>query len=72
MSSIFYSLLVVFGVFFSKTKLYISSVFIGISTIAMSALGLFGTNNFDPLVSDSVKTFLLWFFYSVKLYFFHE
>ena len=70
MSSIFYSLLVVFGVFFSKTKLYISSVFIGISTIAMSALGLFGTNNFDPLVSDSVKTFYYGFFILLSFIFF--
>ncbi len=61
-SSIFYSLLVVFGVFFSRFRLYIISVFIGITTIAMSALGLFGTNNYNPLVSDSVKTFYYGFF----------
>jgi len=61
-SVIFYSLLIIFGIFFSKSRLYINSVFIGIFTIAMSALGLFGTNNFDPLVSDSVKTFYYGFF----------
>ena len=37
-SSIFYSLLVVFGVFFRDLG-FIISVFIGITTIAMSALG---------------------------------
>ena len=61
-SSIFYSLLMIFGIFFKKSRPYIISVFIGISTIAISALGLFGTNNFDPLVSDSVKTFYYAFF----------
>ena len=61
-SVIFYSLLIIFGIFSSKSRLYLISVFIGIFTIAMSALGLFGTNNFDPLVSDSVKTFYYGFF----------
>ena len=61
-SSIFYSLLMIFGIFFKKSRPYTISVFIGISTIAISALGLFGTNNFDPLVSDSVKTFYYAFF----------
>ena len=61
-SLIFYSLVIIFGIFFPKSRLYIISVFIGISTIAFSALGLFGTNNFDPLVSDSVKTFYYGFF----------
>jgi len=61
-SSIFYSLLMIFGIFFKKSRPYTISVFFGISTIAISALGLFGTNNFDPLVSDSVKTFYYAFF----------
>ena len=61
-SLIFYSLVIIFGIFFPKSRLYIISVFIGISTIAFSALGLFGTNNFDPLVSDSVKTLYYGFF----------
>lgn len=61
-SLIFYSSVLIFGIFFPKSRLYIISVFIGIFTIAFSALGLFGTNNFDPLVSDSVKTFYYGFF----------
>jgi len=30
--------------------------------VAVSALGLFGTNNFDPLVGDSIKTYYYSFF----------
>lgn len=69
-SIIFYVGLILFSLFNRKLRPYFSSVFIGILTVFVSALGLFGTNNFDPLVGDSVKTFYYGFFITLSFIFF--
>tara|TARA_B100000676_G_C17910501_1_gene749729 strand:- start:495 stop:1022 length:528 start_codon:yes stop_codon:yes gene_type:complete len=38
------------------------SPFLGMLIVSFSALGLFGTYNFDPLVGDSMKTFYYGYF----------
>lgn len=55
---------------FTKTpnKFIILSPFIGIILIILSALGLF-TNNFDPKIGDSVKTFYYGFLIVISLIF---
>jgi len=69
-SIIFYLGLILFSLFNRRLRPYLSSVFIGILAVSISALGLFGTNNFDPLVGDSVKTFYYGFFITLSFIFF--
>ena len=45
------------------------SQFIGMFFVAISALGLFGTNNFDPKVGDSVKTYYISFLITLSFIF---
>ena len=61
-SGIFYLLLIPIGIIRRKSRVLMFSPFIGLVTVSVSALGIFGTNNFDPLVADSVKTYYYSFF----------
>lgn len=56
-SLIFYSLLFLFSLFKKKFRAILLAPFLAMFIISLSSLGIFGTNNFDPLVGDSVKTF---------------
>lgn len=61
-SGIFYLLLIPISTLRRKSRVLMLSPFIGLVTVSVSALGIFGTNNFDPLVADSVKTYYFSFF----------
>ncbi len=56
-SSIIYFLLVLFAIFKKDIRPILLSTFIGIVIVSSSALGFFGTKNFDPNTGDSFKTF---------------
>ena len=56
-STIFYFLIIIFSIFKKKSRNMLLTPFLGMLIISFSALGLFGTYNFDPLVGDSMKTF---------------
>ncbi len=56
-SLIVYFLLLLFAIFEKRLRVILISPFIGIFVVSMSALGLFGTNNYDPNIGDSFKTF---------------
>lgn len=56
-SILFYILLVLSGAIFRKSRIFIFSTVIGLVVVICSAAGFFGTNNYDPLVGDSVKVF---------------
>lgn len=56
-SVIFYILLFLFSFFKRKFRAIFLAPFLAMFIISLSALGVLGTNNFDPLISDSVKTF---------------
>ena len=45
------------------------SQFIGMLILALSALGVFGTNNFDPKVGDSVKIYYISFLITLSFIF---
>ena len=61
-SSIFYFLLFLFILFKRKLRIVLFTPFLGILIISISALGLLGTNNFDPSTADSFKSFYYSFF----------
>tara|TARA_B100000282_G_scaffold93622_1_gene65950 strand:+ start:326 stop:1408 length:1083 start_codon:yes stop_codon:yes gene_type:complete len=61
-SIIFYTLTFIIGLLSKKNRLFIFSPLIGLITVIASALGYFGTKNFDPLVGDSFKMFYYSFF----------
>ena len=61
-SSIFYFLLFLFILFKRKLRIILFTPFLGILIISVSALGLLGTNNFDPTTGDSFKSFYYSFF----------
>lgn len=66
--SVIYYLFILLSLFFRfKYKVLVTSPLIGILVISASSYGLFGTNNFDPLVGDSVKTFYYCFFIILSL-----
>ena len=67
-SIIFYSLCFLFS-FKKQNRVFLSSHLIGLIIIAISALGLFGTNNFDPNVGDSAKTFYFSFLLIISFVF---
>ena len=67
-SIIFYILLIVFGIYKRKDINKLLSPFLGMVTISLSALGIFG-NNFDPLVGDSIKTYYYSFFIAMGFLF---
>ena len=61
-ASIFYFLIIIFSIFKKESRNMLLSPFLGMLVISISALGLFGTYNFDPLVGDSMKTFYYGYF----------
>lgn len=61
-ASIFYFLIIIFSIFKKKSRNMLLTPFLGMLIISISALGLFGTYNFDPLVGDSMKTFYYGYF----------
>ena len=61
-STIFYFLIIIFSIFKKKSRNMLLSPFLGMLIVSFSALGLFGTYNFDPLVGDSMKTFYYGYF----------
>ena len=56
-SLIVYFLLLLFAIFKKSLRIIFVSPFIGIFVVSVSALGFFGTNNYDPNTGDSFKTF---------------
>ncbi len=67
--SIFFYLLSLVLSFIRKNRIILISQFIGMLIIALSALGVFGTNNFDPKVGDSVKIYYISFLISLSFIF---
>ena len=67
-SIIFYSLCFLFS-FKKENRVLLSAHLIGLIILAVSALGLFGTNNFDPNVGDSAKTFYFSFLLIISFVF---
>ena len=65
-SAIFYFLIIIFSIFKKKSRNILLSPFLGMLIISFSALGLFGTYNFDPLVGDSIKTFYYGYFIAIS------
>ena len=61
-SVIFYFLIIIFSIFKKRSRNMLLSPFLGMLIVSFSALGLFGTYNFDPLVGDSMKTFYYGYF----------
>ena len=61
LSIIFYMLVLLFSIFNKNKRIYIISPLIGIVFLVFSSLGIFGTNNFDPLTGDSFKSFYIGF-----------
>ena len=61
-SSIIYFLCLFIAIFKKRVRPALLSPFIGMTVVSFSALGLFGTNNFDPSTGDSFKTFYYGFF----------
>ena len=61
LSIIFYILVLLFSIFNKNKRIYIISPLIGIVFLVFSSLGIFGTNNFDPLTGDSFKSFYIGF-----------
>lgn len=60
-SAIFYTSLLIFGLFKKRSLPFLLTPFIGIFFTALSASGLI-TQNFDPETADSVKTYYYSFF----------
>tara|TARA_B110000008_G_scaffold273686_1_gene308335 strand:- start:2944 stop:4608 length:1665 start_codon:yes stop_codon:yes gene_type:complete len=56
-SSLFYFLLIILSIFKKDKRVGILSPYVGLLAVSLSSLGYFGTNNYDPLVSDTFKTF---------------
>lgn len=67
-SIIFYSLCFLFS-FKKQNRVLLSSHLIGLIIVAISALGLFGTKNFDPNVGDSAKAFYYSFLLTISFVF---
>ena len=65
-SAIFYFLLFLFAVFKRETRIIMLSPFICLFILSLSALGVFGTKNFDPNTGDSFKSFYYGFFILVS------
>lgn len=61
LSIIFYLLVLLFSIFNKNKRIYIISPLIGMVFLVFSSLGIFGTNNFDPLTGDSFKSFYIGF-----------
>ena len=61
-SSIIYFLCLFIAIYKKRVRPALLSPFIGMTVVSFSALGLFGTNNFDPNTGDSFKTFYYSFF----------
>ncbi len=72
LSIIFYLLTLFFSIFKKNKRIYIISPLIGLIFLVFSSLGIFGTNNFDPLTGDSFKSFYIGFLiiFSFSLVFF--
>ena len=68
-SILFYVLLVVCGIIFRQSRIFILSTLIGLITVTFSSAGFFGTNNYDPLVGDSVKVYYYSFFVVISFIF---
>jgi hypothetical protein len=62
-------LLVVCGIIFRQSRIFILSTLIGLVTVIFSSAGFFGTNNYDPLVGDSVKVYYYSFFVVISFIF---
>ena len=65
-SAIFYFLLFLFAVFKRETRIIMLSPFISLLILSLSALGVFGTKNFDLNTGDSFKSFYYGFFILVS------
>tara|TARA_B100001057_G_scaffold430351_1_gene457049 strand:+ start:2225 stop:3889 length:1665 start_codon:yes stop_codon:yes gene_type:complete len=61
-SSVIYFLLFLFGIIKKDIRPIMMSSFIGMLIVSFSALGFFGTNNFNPNLGDSFKTFYYGYF----------
>tara|TARA_B100000900_G_scaffold416097_1_gene449066 strand:- start:11903 stop:13573 length:1671 start_codon:yes stop_codon:yes gene_type:complete len=61
-SAIFYFMLFLFAVFNREIRIIMLSPFISLFILSLSALGVFGTKNFDPNTGDSFKSFYYGFF----------
>jgi hypothetical protein len=61
-SSVIYFLCLIIAIYKKRVRPALLSPFIGMAVVSFSALGLFGTNNFDPNTGDSFKTFYYGFF----------
>jgi len=61
-SAIFYFLLFLFAVFKGEIRIIMLAPFISLFILSLSALGAFGTKNFDPNTGDSFKSFYYGFF----------
>ena len=61
-SSIFYFLLFLFAVFKREIRIIMLSPFISLFILSLSAIGVFGTKNFNPNTGDSFKSFYYGFF----------
>ena len=68
-SILFYALLIVCAIIFRQSRIFILSTLIGLITVIFSTAGFFGTNNYDPLVGDSVKVYYYSFFVVVSFVF---
>ena len=49
--------IIVLSIFKKDNLVGIISPYVGVVAVSLSSLGYFGTNNYDPLVSDTFKTF---------------
>jgi len=68
-SILFYVLLVVCGIIFRQSRIFILSTLIGLITVTFSSAGFFGTNNYDPLIGDSIKVYYYSFFVVISFIF---
>ena len=56
-SALFYFLIIILSIFKKDKRVGMISPYIGVLAVSLSSLGYFGTNNYDPLVSDTFKTY---------------
>jgi hypothetical protein len=68
-SILFYAMLIVCAIIFRQSRIFILSTLIGLIMVIFSTAGFFGTNNYDPLVGDSVKVYYYSFFVVISFVF---
>ena len=56
-SALFYFLIIVLSIFKKDKRVGMISPYVGLVVVSLSSAGYFGTNNYDPLVSDTFKTY---------------